>query len=272
MLNETNNIERTYRVTIFDDERLRVQYNTYNPFENRTVVNYLPPVKIRNEKYPYMTTKQYAKQLRQWRKKCSKLKLTADKCVFLTLTTQNIYSWEVIKIKFNSFIRSIKRNFGKIYFIRAFESFENEAHYHIHLIIMFENEKPKNFTKQWVNKHWKHGITDFKHTIEPYGILDYITNYKLNNVYYEGKYTKFPQFVNIITKSRDFPESKATIIETDAIGVEKLLSHYNEKCKNETGQDLYCYNDGHYYIDFDTGEYNYCLDNQYFHKSFIGDE
>ena len=45
-------------------------------------------------------------------------------------------------------MRSVKRNFGKIYFIRAFESFEKETHFHIHLIIMFENKKPINFTKQ----------------------------------------------------------------------------------------------------------------------------
>ena len=262
--------ERDYKVTIYDNERLRVQYNTYNPFENRTILNFVQPPKIRNYKWPYMTTKQYARQLKQGKKKCANLKLQADKCVFLTLTTKELFCWEQIKVKFNSFIRSVKRNFGKIYFVRAFESFEKEIHYHIHLIIMFENEKPINFTEQWVQDHWKHGFSDFQYVIEPYGILDYITNYKKSNIHLEANhFTKFPQFVKIVTRSLDFPKSNTVIVNTNENGVKDLLKHYNRKCKKQTGQDLFCYNDGHYYIDYDTGEYAYCLDNQYYHKPFI---
>lgn len=93
-----------------------------------------------------MTTKQYKAQLKQGRKKCINLQLIANKCIFLTLTTMELFCWEQIKVKFDSFIRCVKRNFGKIYFIRTFESFEKSAHLHIHLIIMFDKERPDNFT------------------------------------------------------------------------------------------------------------------------------
>ena len=132
---------------------------------------------------------------------------------------------------------------------------------------MFENEKPINFTEQWVQDHWKHGFTDFQYVVEPYGILDYITNYKKSNVHLEvNHFTKFPQFVKIITRSLDFPQSSSVTINTNKQGVNELLNYYNAKCKKQNGKDLYCYNDGHYYIDYDTCEYNYCLDNQYFHN------
>lgn len=261
------NRDKKCKVTIYDEERVKIQFNNFNPFKNRD--SWVMPTKIKNIEYPYMTKKQYIKQLKQARKKCANLKLNPNKCVFLTLTTQELFEWADIKVKFDSFIRCAKRTFGKLYYIRVFESSKNETHLHIHLIIMFESEKPKDFNEQWVINHWKYGIIDFQRVVEPYGILDYITNYKTNNISNQNSYyTKFPQFVKILTRSLDFPQAHSITIDTTIKGAYELLEHYNNKNKNKNGNDLFCYNDGHYYIDYETGEYNYCLDNQYYHNTY----
>lgn len=267
MLNKTDDNNKQYKITTYDNTRARVQINTYNPYEHRTILNIIPPLKVRNFKYPYLTRKQYIKQLKKNKKKLTELKLDANKCCFLTLTTKQLFYWEQIKVKFDSFMRSIKRNFDKTYYIRAIESHENETHFHIHLILMFKNGIPKNFNQLWVKNHWKHGFNDFQKVIEPYGIIDYITNFKEENLNPKNNnYTKFPQFIKVVTRSNDFPLSNKIEIITDYNGLCEHINNLNTKCKQETGQDLFCYNDGHYFVDEETGEYDYCLDNQYYHK------
>ena len=267
-INEQNKY-REAKVFIYDNERMRIQYNLYNPFEERIMWAY-PPPKIRNYINPYMTTKQYVAVLRENRKQLFKLKFDESKCLFLTLTTKDIISWNDIKVKFQSFMRCVKRTFGKFHYVRVIESHEKETHYHLHIIFKFEKDKPIAMTKDWVNQHWKYGISDYQFATEPYGVLDYITLFKQSNINPENKhFTKFPQFVKLFTRSLKFPQAEEFEIETTIAGAKDLLDDLNEKCRQKTGQDLYCFNDGHYYIDYETGEYAYCLDKQFYHKPFI---
>ncbi len=161
----------------------------------------------------------------------------------------------------------IKRNFGKCFYIRAIESFEDNIHFHIHLILMFKNEIPKNFTKTWVKKSWKQGFIDFQIATEPYGVIDYITQPKTENINPDNPtYTKLPQFVQIISNSKDFPISNKHEITTNKQGVCDILDKANKDSIKETGNNLYCFSDKHKFIDRNTGEIITCIDKQYFHK------
>lgn len=51
MINEIDeNEEKLYKLTIYDNERLRVQYHPTCIFPKRTIINPMPPLKIRNYK------------------------------------------------------------------------------------------------------------------------------------------------------------------------------------------------------------------------------
>ena len=258
--------EKKYKVTIYNNDRLIVQRN-YDHFKGAKVKNRVLPTKTRNKENPFITTKNYQKALKQFRNKLYTFDLVPSKCVFLTLTTTNNMLWPDLKSKFQSFILSIKRNFGKCFYIRAIESHNKDQHFHIHLTIMFENTIPKNFTRAWVNKHWNIGFIDFQYAYDTTGIIDYLTMFKGENRNNEDStYTKLPQFVQIISYSKNFPIADKQEITTDKQGVCKIIQKANNDSIKETGQDLYNFSDKHKFIDQNTGEIITCIDKQYYHK------
>ena len=164
------------------------------------------------------------------------------------------------------FMLCIKRHFGQYHYIRALESHSNGIHYHVHLIIMFANKLPNNFNYSWVQKHWKHGFFDFKQVTEPYGIIDYITQPKKENINPDNpRFTKLPQFVQIISTSSNFPIANKQEIITTKQGASNFIEQINQSYAQQYGQNLYCYSDKHQYIN-KTGKLVTCTDNRYFHN------
>ena len=258
--------EREYKVTLFRD-RMKIQYNIKNVFKSAKVKNRVLPTKKRDKENPYMTTQQYTKTLKKFKNKLYDLDIQANKSVYITLTTSSISLWNDLKSRFQALILCLKRNFGKIYYIRAIESHDKDNHFHIHMIVMFENEIPTNLNKEWIEKHWKQGFVDYKNVSEPYGIIDYMTTFKSENINpTNDKYTKLPQFVQVISHSVDFPKSEKKEIITTKNEMSEIVDSFKEYCFEETGKQAYVYSDGHKYIDKDTGEIIYCLDRQYLHK------
>ncbi len=45
-------------------------------------------------------------------------------------------------------MKCVKRHFGKFHYVRVIESHKKETHYHIHIIFMFEKEKPIDMTEE----------------------------------------------------------------------------------------------------------------------------
>jgi hypothetical protein len=83
--------DRQYKITTYDDERIKIQFNTFNPFKERTIINMVPPTKKINIKNPYMSRTQYTRTLRKNRKILFDLKLDYERCLFLTLTTSEFF-------------------------------------------------------------------------------------------------------------------------------------------------------------------------------------
>ena len=255
---------RTYKVTIYDNNRIKIQYNRYNPFEERASL-YIPTERVHHYDMPYMTTKQYKRTLRKKRKELFEYKLDPNKCIFLTLTTTQSCLWTEILGKFKVFMRTLRRNFKDVKYIRTIESFGAEQYFHIHTIIIFDKEIPKTFNKDWIKKHWE-GIFDFQNVVDPYALTEYFTLFKEQNILQENEYyTKYPEYVKIITNSRNLPISYKKEFEIDKKDLPKFYQKFEDNFKSKYNKEPYCFSDGHYYIDQDTGEFNYDLDKEFIH-------
>ena len=266
-MNNSNSKERECKVALYND-RVTVQLNVNNALTLANVKNRVLPTKKRDAEFPYMTKIQYRKAIKKDRNKLYDLDIQAYKSIYITLTTSAACSWNDMVRKFQNFILCLKRHFGKVYYIRAIETHEKGKRFHIHTIIMFENGIPTEINKKWIKKHWKQKVVDYQKVIEPYGIIEYMTIFKDNNINPKnGKYTKLPQFVQVISHSEDFPESEKKEMITTKTEMTKIVDSFNEYCLNETGNKAYVFTDGHMYRDKNTGEIKYSLDRLYLHKS-----
>ncbi len=77
-------------------------------------------------------------------------------------------------------------------------------------------------------------------------------------------YTKFPQFIKIITHSQDFPMSRKTEILAKEQDKHKIINQINNECFEETGQNLHYFSDGHVYYNLYGPKY--CIDKEFFHR------
>ena len=116
-------------------------------------------------------------------------------CIFITLTYDTKLksldeAWKQIGIEYNRFVSGVKRKFGNVAIVRAFESFQN-GYPHIHAIMLFDDKQFGVF-EQWnkqgtkssfrikekrdFEKYW-HSHVDITavHTIK--GALGYLTKY-----------------------------------------------------------------------------------------------
>lgn len=253
-----------YKLKIYDDNRIMVQYNNINTFNN---AHYFNPIRRSlNDYYPYMSTKDYVRTIRRKRKELFELNIDKNHCIFLSLTTEKSWAFDRVIDMLKIFIRAIRRTFSDIQYIRAIESYTRGVHFHIHLLIIFNNNIPKAFNSSWVNKHWEYGITDFQKVFDPYGFIDYITLYKDENINHSRKrFTKFPKNAKIISSSRNIPKSQFEERIVDEEELEKIFNHYNNKNIESNNRELFVFKDGHYYVDDKNGPNNYCLDKEYWH-------
>ncbi len=124
---------------------------------------------------------------------------------------------------------------------------------------------PQKFNEDWTKKHWK-GIVDFQDVVDPYALTEYFTLFKEQNIQQKNKYfTKYPEYVKFITNSRNLPKSYQKELEIDKKDLPKFYKIFEDNFKSKYNKEPYCFSDGHYYIDPDTGEYIYCLDKEFFH-------
>lgn len=261
---------KTFKVTTYKDEhKVKVEYHTnYKPFKYKSSPTRHTSLKVKNKEYPFMTLTQYIKTLNRKRVELNNLCLKDENCLALTLTTKFCNTWQELNLMFQVFINNVKRNFANAKYIRAFEPHEKGNHFHIHLLLIFENAIPTQMNELWVSKHWKHGRIDFKTTWDTNGFIDYITCADNRNVINpldtDIVYTKFPQWVKVISCSQNIPKSCIDNVKyVDEIELKQLrqefidnhpLDHkpFLKKCK-------------HKYIDKSTGEIVECIDREFWH-------
>ena len=237
-----------------------------NPFQNINWT-YKPIKRNRNIENPYMTIKQYKSTLRRKQKELYNYDINPNKCLFITLTTKNKYDWVTIKNKFRIFMRSITRKYKDTKYIRGIELFSSdEPHYHIHLLLIFSDSIPKDLNKKWLNKYWKDKLL-IKPVDDYYAFVDYITLFdenaikdKLNPIY-----TKFPQYVKIITNSTGLPKDNIKQYEHNQQGIENLYKDFNTWNNKNHGKDCFVNTRKHSFINEKTGEVYQIIDNEFWH-------
>lgn len=252
--------EKKYQVKIYDNERIIVSMHSYNPFKSRTEWNGHKRSKNYNE---YMSKKDYFKTIRRWSEKIWKLNIDSNKCKFITLTLKEDMSWEVLLNKFTSFMYSIRRNFGNnTQYIRAVELQENSKRFHIHLVLVFE-DNPPNISIKWIEDHWPYGYIHRENVNDVYGLMQYLTLFDTNALQSKSQgATHFPKNAKILSTSIK-PSTAERIIEINESEYKYLRSYYDRLYYAEDGK--YIKEDGHIYND--NGETKYCLDKVYIQAS-----
>lgn len=243
-------------------ERFMIGYNNFNPYQNKTIIPSTPRRLIKNQT---MTKKQYVRMLREKHAQYYEFDLKPEKCKYLTLTTSKPMGWQELLNHFRLFYRNVCRNFGHVEYIRAVETFKQDLHYHIHILFIFNSEIPKEFDMKWVCKHWKWGSQiDLQDCNDPYGIIDYITLYKVNSLN-ENKEdeTKFPLYARLITCSQGIPKSTKTQYYATINEVQNLYNAFkNNQLK---GNYNFEFIQSHFYIDYFSGEIKQCIDKLFWH-------
>ena len=187
-----------YKTIIIDNERIIISTHATNPFESRETLSNggRKPLDYEN-----MTIANYKRALRRYAEKLYCCSIDGTKCKYLTLTLDKAMSWDTLNEKTKIFIECIRRYFGRdVDYIRAIEMQKSDK-LHVHLIIIFPNEVPNNF-RDWVKQHWKYGVFRMKKVYEPYGLIDYFTQFDKNCIKdLEQGITLFPANAKLITTS-----------------------------------------------------------------------
>lgn len=138
-------------------------------------------------------------------KKCEELykcDINVNKCKFITLTYKDDVSFEKVNDDFANFIKVFRREFGNnIDYIRTIEIQKKSKRFHIHCIFVFENNLPV-VGRQWLVKHWKHGISYQNKIIKDiYGVIDYITIDKNTIEDRNSPFTRYPKNARVIVST-----------------------------------------------------------------------
>jgi len=261
--NNKYNKDKPYKITFYDNGNAKIDYHVYEPFKDGQLHHI--PTRTHNEE-PFMTIKQYKSTLKRKRKEFHSYDLNAENCLFLTLTFAEQVLWFEMDKYFQVFIRNVKRNFIGTKYIRAFEPYENGKNYHIHILLIFNNNVPTNINKNWIAKHWKHGYFDIQPTWDPYGVIENMKLYKENAINTLHKpYTYYPEWISILSASRGIPKLKVS--RTQQVNKEELDQIRTEFRENRMNkwQKFHIYLDCHTYIDRLTGEVINCRDKEFWH-------
>lgn len=251
--------EKRFSAKIINDERLIINMHSYNPFKNRAVWNGNKRSKHYNQ---FMSKKEYFKNMRKWCARLWQYQIDSSKCKFITLTLKENLDWDTLITKFQIFIKAVRRNFGaSIEFIRGIEVQEYSHHFHIHLILIFE-DTPPIMTKEWIEKHWKYGsiyIDEETNVYDIYGLMEYLTLFKIGSIQDKcSGSTYFPKGAKIIatslTKTADIRE-----IEISEDHYKMIRDYYDKEFYAYDGKQIR--EDGHLYVV--DGKTHYCLDKVY---------
>ena len=237
----------------------RVQNKRKNNLRGKTS----PPRKEGDKSYI-----NYSRGLRKIERFLSPVLLEKNKCLFVTLTTSNIFSVKQLNRCFEKFIAALRRLESCISYIKAIDAHKRDVRYHLHIIFQFPNGIPKvngrQIHKEWFVKHWKHCSPrniNVKKTRTPYGALDYILNPKEENVIDYEKSTedtvvvKFGAYTRIITWGKNLVFEQP--IEVIECGIEEsfdILNSQYDKLKEINGVEPFKRCVYSNWIDTETGE------------------
>lgn len=229
-------MSRLIRLEVFESGRIfsKVQNKRKNNLKGK------PSTSRRAENKSFVN---YCRGLRKTERFLSSVLLEKNKCLFVTLTTTNIFSEKRLNRCFEKLIAALRRLDSSISYIKAIDAHETDVRYHLHIIFQFPNGIPKvkgkQIHKEWFVKHWKHCSPrniNVKKTRTPYGALDYILNPKEENVVDYAKSTedtivvKFGAYARIITCGKNLVFEEP--IEVIECGIEEsfdiLNAQYNK--------------------------------------------
>lgn len=172
-----------------------------------------------------MSTDNYRATLERKREFFHRCEFEHTKCKFMTLNTQGEISIEELNYTLKKFLGKLEYEYGKFEYVRALECYEKGINrYHYHLILVYDKPCPKIDLK-WLKKHWVLGNVNIKNLIfkKEYGVLNYITTFKKNNIQDNNKQlTKFPKGCKIITCSNGLKEQ---IIDDSYEALREFLSN-----------------------------------------------
>ena len=237
--------------------------------DGRRIINWIsnPPVqpgfmgkKIRSD---YISRLQLTRTLNKYKIRLMKLDLNDKKTVMITLTldpSKNIKLRDFKRYIVN-FIKILHKYFNDFIYIRRIESNKCEYLFHVHIVLCFDNEIPKQLTNEWVKSKWKYGeqvnVSQFD---SPWNAIGYITKfneYEINK--YDKNNTKYPSFMKVLTYSHDIPKSQN--IKQYYLNKEDMKQEIKILQESDMNKYVQC----HKYIDKNTGECKETVDNILFY-------
>lgn len=244
--------ETHLKLRIKDNNSLEI-YHSYNPFPKKEKNN----EKTEKEKvkidYNYLSTKNYMRQLKSSYINLKDRKFDNANSIFITLTTEKIIDVYKLATRFNTFIKSFRKKYGKIEYARVIEFHELDFRCHIHAILQFE--KKFYLSKKIIEKYWKIGRCyisnepkdiDSTLNIVPYiddvvNVIEYMTKFKPENISkisytnHKGKEitiesdeTFFPKGFRVFTRSPHFGQVvkvKSKSINITPEQTQKIINH-----------------------------------------------
>ena len=245
-------------IEIIDDERIIIKNNSNNPFKNRK--EWLGGTKNKSEN-KYMSKLNYKKTIRRWQKKVYELSIDYKKCLALTLKFDNKIEWDDLIRKFNVFIRDLRKDLNeKVDYIRAVEVHKISKNFHIHLILVFEDYKPKLEIEN-LKKIWEYGKIFVEENIyNIYGFLEYLTLFKQGS-YKDFKDSNFPNKAKIISTTLKTSKNIRNITITDE-HFDFINNYYQSKDNGNMIRKT-----GHYFFDPETNKNCFAVDKYYLQSS-----
>lgn len=150
----------------------------------------------------HMSIKDYKAILKRTHKKLFLRSFGNEYYYFITLTLTAYYPFDRVNTEFRRFLLNLKRHYGKPEYFRSIEYGRNRR-FHIHAIIGFK-EKPLKMDKYNIQKYWKLGIVNLKKVTDIYGVIQYMTKFKLETNRPDSKFTPFNKGDRVLASSNHF--------------------------------------------------------------------
>lgn len=174
-----------------------------------------------------MTFKNLKKSSANKFKEIKKLDIDVSKCVYITLTTEHIWTWDEMQQKFASFMKTINYHFPHTLYIRKNEFAELDMRQHIHVLLIFKECIPEKLNKEFLSSAWTFGYV-YRKSFGLNNLLRYFCKVEKDKVLLNGSstLTKYPYGARVLTWSPTIPKKtfKSEII--DNLEVSNRLSDF----------------------------------------------
>ena len=226
----------------------KARTNAQNALTPRRI---FPPVN-RNEP---MTKTAYKRTLNRYFERLIELDLQSEKCLAVTLTIRSdeYNTYEKICERFKYFtneVRGSKKVGGSYVGTVRFIEVQEKGFFHIHCILVFDNENIK-LTWKDLFRMWGWGYIKVKPVYYLIGLIDYLTNIKHGvDSNPNNKFTRYPKGAKIIYISPNLPKCKCETIPITA-----------EECAELIGGGKYIgHLKSHAYLDIKTQKVRFSID------------